>query len=71
MIPQDDSTISQEMTRILIKALPKLIAKHQSDVPRLADILSIPHLMTLEMYLDLRMVTVSLDPPHRASKRYL
>lgn len=47
------------MTRILVKALPKLIAKHQTDVSRLADILSIPHLMSLEMYLDLRMVTVS------------
>jgi len=47
------------MTRILIKALPKLIAKHQTDAPRLADILSIPLLMSLAMYLDLRMVTVS------------
>lgn len=48
------------MTRILIRDLPALIAKHQSDVGRLVDVLSIPLLMNLNMYLDLRMVPVSL-----------
>lgn len=46
------------MTRILIRDLPGLVAKHQSDAKRMADVLSIPLLMNLDMYLDLRLVPV-------------
>lgn len=46
------------MTRALIKALPRLFAKHQTDSNRIADVLFIPPLLNLDLYLEMRMVPV-------------
>ena len=48
------------MTRALIKAIPRLFAKHQADERRIAVVLLIPLLMNLDLYLEMRMVTVRL-----------
>ncbi|KAG8957246.1 hypothetical protein FRC03_010340 [Tulasnella sp. 419] len=45
------------ITRMLIKALPRLFAKHQADERRIAEVLVIPQLMNLDLYLEMRMVT--------------
>ncbi|KAG8986084.1 hypothetical protein FRB93_005518 [Tulasnella sp. JGI-2019a] len=44
-----------EMTRVLMKALPRLFAKHQADERRIAEVLLIPQLMSLDMYTDMGM----------------
>lgn len=59
---QDDAEAAANMTRVLIKALPRLITKHMGDAARLTELLTIPTLMNLELYLDLRMITVSGFP---------
>ena len=48
------------MTRALIKGLPRLFIKHQTDQNRISDVLLIPTLMNLDLYLEMRMITVSL-----------
>lgn len=47
-----------EMTRVLMKALPRLFAKHQADERRIAEVLLIPQLMSLDMYTDMGMTKV-------------
>jgi cohesin complex subunit SA-1/2 len=47
------------MTRVLINALPKLFAKNKTDEGRIADIVLIPQVMNLDLYLEMRMITVS------------
>jgi cohesin complex subunit SA-1/2 len=60
IISQGDAEgLQAQMTRDLIKALPKLFAKHQTDLSRISEILLIPQLMNLELYLEMRMITVS------------
>lgn len=49
-----------DRTKTLIKVLPRLFAKHQGDVGRMTEILSIPGHMNLSLYLDMRMSSVSL-----------
>ena len=44
-----------ERTKTLIKVLPRLFSKHQSDSGKMAELLSIPRAMNLGLYLDLRM----------------
>lgn len=48
-----------EKSKTLMKVLPSLFKTHQSDIHRLAGILSIPEHMNLSLYLDMRMTTVS------------
>lgn len=48
-----------ERTKKLMNVLPRLFAKHQADVGRIAGILSIPEHMNLALYLDMRKSTVS------------
>lgn len=50
--------MTSEITRELINALPRLIAKHQTDESRIANVLLIPELMNMDLYLEMRMVTV-------------
>lgn len=52
----EDETVA-ELTRALIKALPRLIARYQSDEVKIADVLALVPLLSLELYLDLRMIT--------------
>jgi cohesin complex subunit SA-1/2 len=47
-----------DTTRALIKSLPGLFAKHQTDEARIAVVLSIPLLMNLDLYLEMRMTAV-------------
>ncbi|KAI0316231.1 hypothetical protein OF83DRAFT_1276961 [Amylostereum chailletii] len=53
----EDETISSNITRALIKGLPRLFAKHQADEKRIAVVLVIPQLMNLDLYLEMRMMT--------------
>lgn len=50
------------MTRALIKGLPRLFVKYQTDDIRIAHVLLIPTLMNLDMYLEMRMMTVRFYP---------
>ncbi|TDL19464.1 hypothetical protein BD410DRAFT_773910 [Rickenella mellea] len=52
-----EDAVASEITRALIKSLPSLFTKHQTDESRIADVLLIPEIMNLEMYLEMRMIT--------------
>lgn len=54
----EDEGAAAEQTRVLIKALPKLFAKYHADSMRMADLLLLPQLIKLDMYLELRMANV-------------
>jgi hypothetical protein len=54
---EEDAVVS-DITRALIKSLPRLFAKHQTDEARIAVVLSIPLLMNLDLYLEMRMTAV-------------
>jgi cohesin complex subunit SA-1/2 len=60
LTPQEEE--DGERTKKLMTVLPRLFAKHQADVSRIAGILSIPERMNLALYLDMRKSTVS--PKH-------
>ncbi|KAJ6591108.1 hypothetical protein DFH09DRAFT_1138592 [Mycena vulgaris] len=53
----EDETVTNDITRALIKGLPRLLMKYQTDQNRIANILTIPTLMNLDLYLEMRMVT--------------
>ncbi|KAL8292902.1 hypothetical protein RQP46_000596 [Phenoliferia psychrophenolica] len=53
---KDDETMS-EISRAVIDALRRLFAKHQTVPTRVVDLLAIPTLISLDLYLELRMVT--------------
>ncbi|WVO17591.1 hypothetical protein L204_105288 [Cryptococcus depauperatus] len=53
---EEDENENEERTKILIKTLPRLMAKHQGD-DKLADILGLVPFMKLGMYLDMRMTS--------------
>ncbi|KAJ7135430.1 hypothetical protein C8R43DRAFT_1020987 [Mycena crocata] len=52
-----DEDVTNEITRALIKGLPRLIVKYQTDQNRIANVLTIPTLMNLDLYLEMRMLT--------------
>lgn len=54
----EEETVSSDITRALIKALPQLFVKYQTDAGRMSDVLQLPQLMNLDMYLEMRMMTV-------------
>ena len=47
-----------------MKALPKLFVKHQTDESGMADVLLIPQLMNMDLYLEMRMLTVRIRGLH-------
>ncbi|KAF8153202.1 hypothetical protein B0H34DRAFT_800432 [Crassisporium funariophilum] len=51
-----EENVSNDITRALIKGLPRLFIKHQTDQHRIADVLLIPTLMNLDLYLEMRMI---------------
>ncbi|KDR77313.1 hypothetical protein GALMADRAFT_267467 [Galerina marginata CBS 339.88] len=53
----EEENLSNDITRALIKGLPRLFLKHQSDQNRIAEVLVIPTLMNLDLYLEMRMIT--------------
>ncbi|KAJ7057080.1 hypothetical protein C8F01DRAFT_992238, partial [Mycena amicta] len=53
----DEENLTNDITRALIKGLPRLLVKYQTDQSRIANILTIPMLMNLDLYLEMRMLT--------------
>lgn len=66
---QGEDQVVSDITRALIKGLPRLFLKHQGDESRIADVLLLPSFMNLETYLEMRMVTVR-SPPVLANVPY-
>ncbi|KAN0066163.1 cohesin complex subunit [Thecaphora frezii] len=54
LIKDDDDTSKRDMTRAMMPALPKLLAKYRTDAPRISDLLVIPEVLDLEMYTEMR-----------------
>lgn len=54
LIDDDEDNTKEEVTRAMIVALPKLLAKYRTDAPRIADLLLLPQVMDLEMYTELQ-----------------
>ncbi|CDO77437.1 hypothetical protein BN946_scf184857.g44 [Trametes cinnabarina] len=67
----DEDTTSSDITRALIKALPQLFVKHQTDEKRISDVLVIPQLMNLDMYLEMRMMTAYSSLWEDVTKQFL
>jgi cohesin complex subunit SA-1/2 len=55
----EEDIIVSDTTRALIKSLPGLFSKHQTDEARIAVVLSVPLLMNLDLYVEMRMTAVS------------
>ncbi|KAG6868507.1 hypothetical protein C0993_001847 [Termitomyces sp. T159_Od127] len=53
----EDESVTNDITRELIKGLPRLFIKYQTDQNRITDVLIIPTLMNLDLYLEMRMIT--------------
>ncbi|KAJ6481707.1 hypothetical protein C8R45DRAFT_1150698 [Mycena sanguinolenta] len=53
----EEETVTNDITRALIKGLPRLLMKHQTDQNRIANVLALPTLMNLDLYLEMRMMT--------------
>lgn len=51
--------MTADITRALMKALPRLFAKVQTDEKRVGDVLLLPQYMNLDMYVELRETPVS------------
>ncbi|CAE6479177.1 unnamed protein product [Rhizoctonia solani] len=50
----EDESVTADITRALMKALPRLFAKVQTDEKRVGDVLLLPQYMSLDMYVELR-----------------
>ncbi|CAE6431345.1 unnamed protein product [Rhizoctonia solani] len=50
----EDEPVTADITRALMKALPRLFAKVQTDEKRVGDVLLLPQYMSLDMYVELR-----------------
>ncbi|KIM27792.1 hypothetical protein M408DRAFT_329747 [Serendipita vermifera MAFF 305830] len=55
--PDDENATLDDITLALIKALPRLFIKHQTDASRIANVMVIPQLMNINMYLEMRMIS--------------
>ncbi|KAK2460025.1 hypothetical protein APHAL10511_007948 [Amanita phalloides] len=53
----EEETVVNDITRALIKGLPRLFIKHRADTKRIAEILLLPTMMNLDLYLEMRMIT--------------
>ncbi|KAF5348797.1 hypothetical protein D9756_009780 [Leucocoprinus leucothites] len=53
----EEETVANDITREIIKALPRLFIKYQTDQHRIANVLLIPTLMNLDLYLEMRMIS--------------
>lgn len=52
----EEENVTNDITRALIKGLPRLFIKHQTDRNRIAEVLLMPTLMNLDLYLEMRMI---------------
>lgn len=55
----EENSNQAEITRVMMKVLPRLTLKYTTDPIRLSEVLRIPKLMSLRLYLEVRMVSVS------------
>ncbi|KAF9817346.1 hypothetical protein IEO21_03487 [Rhodonia placenta] len=67
----EDETLASDITRSLIKALPRLFVKHQTDENRMSDVLLIPQLMNVDLYLEMRMMTAYAGLWEDVTKQFL
>jgi cohesin complex subunit SA-1/2 len=54
----EEDAVWNDLTRALIKGLPRLFIKYQTDKTRIAEVLVLPTLMNLDLYMEMRMLTV-------------
>ncbi|SNX85606.1 related to Nuclear cohesin complex subunit [Melanopsichium pennsylvanicum] len=54
LIDDENDNTKEDVSRAMIAALPKLLAKYRTDAPRIADLLLLPQVMDLEMYTELQ-----------------
>ncbi|KAK0498783.1 hypothetical protein EDD18DRAFT_1318874 [Armillaria luteobubalina] len=52
----EEETVVNEITRALMKGLPRLFVKYQTDENRIKDVLVLPTLMNLDLYLEMRAI---------------
>ncbi|KDN47581.1 hypothetical protein RSAG8_03371, partial [Rhizoctonia solani AG-8 WAC10335] len=50
----EDESVTADITRALMKAIPRLFARVQTDEKRVGDVLLLPQYMNLDMYVELR-----------------
>ncbi|KAJ3840935.1 hypothetical protein F5878DRAFT_43352 [Lentinula raphanica] len=67
----DDDTRGENMTQALMKALPRLFIKYQTDEHRIVDVLTLPTLMNLEVYLEMRETNAYISLWSDISKQFL
>lgn len=67
----EDETLLSDLTRALIKGLPRLFIKYQTDANRIANVLLIPPLMNIELYLEMRMMTAYANLWDDITKQFL
>ncbi|KAJ3862613.1 hypothetical protein EV359DRAFT_44818 [Lentinula novae-zelandiae] len=68
---KDDDSGWEPITQALIKALPRLFIKYQTDDIRIVDVLTLPTLMNLEVYLEMRETNAYLSLWTDISKQFL
>jgi len=52
----DENATLNDISLVIIKSLPQLFIKHQTDASRITNVLVIPQLMNINMYLEMRMI---------------
>ncbi|KAL0071305.1 cohesin complex subunit [Marasmius tenuissimus] len=68
---KEDETSAEPITQALIKALPPLFVKYQTDEHRIADVLALPNLMNLEVYIEMRETSAYASLWSDISKQFL
>ncbi|KAF5393411.1 hypothetical protein D9757_000756 [Collybiopsis confluens] len=66
-----DETTSEPITQSLIEALPRLFIKYQTDENRIIDVLTLPTLMNLEVYLEMRETNAYISLWSDVAKQFL
>ncbi|KAH7915934.1 hypothetical protein BJ138DRAFT_1076400 [Hygrophoropsis aurantiaca] len=67
----EDEQVASDITRALIKGLPRLFIKYQTDGGRISDVLLIPPLMNLDLYLEMRMINAYSNLWDDVTKQFL
>ncbi|KAH7883079.1 hypothetical protein F5I97DRAFT_1979019 [Phlebopus sp. FC_14] len=67
----DEETVMLDLTRALMRGLPRLFIKYQTDEKRISDVLQIPQLMHLDLYLEMRMMNAYAGLWDDVTKQFL
>ncbi|KAF9224974.1 hypothetical protein BS17DRAFT_779369 [Gyrodon lividus] len=67
----EEETVVSDITRALIKGLPRLFIKYQTDETRISDVLLIPPLMNIDLYLEMRMMNAYASLWDDVTKQFL